>query len=99
MRKQQSEVFRRVLDEAVEKLKISSDSAGSFEHRGIKGDERAAELAAFLEQHLPSEFEVRKGEAIDCTDARTGQLDLVIFDGSCSAPILVGRENVLLPCE
>lgn len=94
-----SDVFRDVLDEAANKLALSSREAATFEQHGIKGDERAAALASFLREHLPGAFDVKKGEAIDFSDARTGQLDLVIFDRNGSAPILVGKENVLLPCE
>ncbi len=94
-----SEVFRAVLDDAANKLALSSREAAKFEHRGIKGDERAAALAEFLRHHLPGAFDVKKGEAIDFSDARTGQLDLVVFDRSGSSPILVGNENLLLPCE
>lgn len=94
-----SAVFRAVLDEAANKLALSSREAATFEHRGIKGDERAAALADFLRHHLPGTFDVKKGEAIDFSDARTGQLDLVVFDRGGSSPILVGNENLLLPCE
>ena len=94
-----SDVFRAVLDEAAKKLALSSQEAVSFEHRGIRGDERAAALAEFLRTHLPRNFDVKKGEAIDFSDTRTGQLDLVVYDQAGSSPILVGNENILLPCE
>lgn len=41
----------------------------------------------------------KKGEAIDFSDTRTGQLDFVIYDKARCAPIRVGNENLLLPCE
>jgi hypothetical protein len=94
-----SEVFRAVLDEAAEKLALSSKGATAFKHSGIRGDERAASLAEFLREHLPGDFDVAKGEAIDYKDARTGQLDLVVYDRSGSSPILIRNENILLPCE
>lgn len=94
-----SDVFRAVLDEAARKLALSSHEATAFKHPGIRGDERAASLAEFLRNHLPGDFDVTKGEAIDFKDARTGQLDLVVYDRSGSSPILIGSENILLPCE
>jgi len=94
-----SEVFHAILDEAARKLALSSQETTAFQHSGIRGDERAASLAEFLRQHLPGDFDVRKGEAIDFKDARTGQLDLVVYDRSGSSPILIGSENILLPCE
>jgi hypothetical protein len=42
---------------------------------------------------------VGKGEAIDCRDNRTGQIDFVVYDRAKCAPILAGSENLLLPCE
>lgn len=97
--KEPSDVFRAVLDEAANKLALSSREVTSFEHHGIKGDERAAALADFLRTHLPGNFDVKKGEAIDFSDTRTGQLDLIVYDRAGSSPILVGNENLLLPCE
>lgn len=94
-----SDVFRGVLDEAARKLALSSQETSAFKHTGIRGDERAATLTTFLREHLPGDFDVAKGEAIDFKDTRTGQLDLVVYDRSGSSPILIGNENILLPCE
>ena len=73
-----SEVFKAVLDSAARQLHIASSEASAFKHTGIRGDERAAALANFLRQHLPSNIGVSKGEAIDFRDRRTGQLDILI---------------------
>jgi len=94
-----SEVFKAVLRQAEEDLVLSSKKATSFEHKGIRGDERAGALAKFFRERLPLSFAVAKGEAIDFRDSRTGQLDLMIFDSAGSAPISSQQENLLLPCE
>ncbi|MBR8510652.1 DUF6602 domain-containing protein [Burkholderia cenocepacia] len=94
-----SEVFKAVLDTAARQLHIASNDATAFHHRGIRGDERAAALANFLKQHLPSNIGVAKGEAIDFRDRRTGQLDILIYDADMSAPISSQSENVLVPAE
>lgn len=94
-----SNVFRAVLNQAARNLALSSQDATPFVHRGIKGDERAGALAEFLRAHLPGDFDVRKGEAADVLNSQTGQLDLIVYDKASSAPILVGNENLLLPCE
>ena len=94
-----SEVFRSVMDKAKQRILLGSSDASDFEHRGIVGDERAGSLAKFFEERLPDRFGVRKGEAIDYCDTRTGQLDFVIYDKARCAPIRVGNENLLLPCE
>ncbi|MDR6395905.1 DUF6602 domain-containing protein [Herbaspirillum seropedicae] len=94
-----SEVFKDVLDSAARQLHIASSEAAAFKHNGIRGDERAANLARFLRQHLPSNIGVAKGEAIDFRDRRTGQLDIVIYDADMTAPISSQSENVLVPAE
>ncbi|WP_295216109.1 DUF6602 domain-containing protein [uncultured Brevundimonas sp.] len=94
-----SDIFRQVLDQAESQLALDASKATNFDHRGLKGNERAAALAAFLTLHLPSVFAVGKGEALDFKDRRTGELDLLIYDRSSAAPIHTGSENVLVPAE
>src|SRR5260370_14990599 len=94
-----SDVFRSVMENAKQRLLLESADAADFEQNGIRGDERAASLADFFSERLHDRFAVEKGEAIDYRDARTGQLDFVIYDRARCAPIRVGRENLLLPCE
>ena len=94
-----SDVFRSVMEKAKQRLLLESTDAADFGQNGIRGDERAASLANFFRERLPDRFGVEKGEAIDYLDTRTGQLDFVIYDRARCAPIRVGRENLLLPCE
>ena len=94
-----SDVFRSVMEKAKQRLLLESAEAADFEQKGIRGDERAASLGNFFRERLPERFGVEKGEAIDYQDTRTGQLDFVIYDQSRCAPIRVGKENLLLPCE
>lgn len=94
-----SEVFKGVLDRAAHLLRIKSQNASAFQHSGIRGDERAAALSEFLKQQLPSGIGVAKGEAIDFSDCRTGQLDIVIYDADIAALISGQSENAILPAE
>lgn len=94
-----SRVFKSVLSRAEKELALGSEKAGDFQHNGIRGDERAASLMRFLQSHLPITMAIAKGEAIDFRDKRSGQLDLIIYDKSASAPIFTGGENVLVPAE
>ena len=87
------------MNKAQQRLLLDSDDAADFEHKGIRGDERASAFAEFFRERLPDRFGVEKGEAIDYLDSRTGQLDFVIFDRARCGPIRVGLENLLLPCE
>lgn len=97
--KNPSQVFRKVLDEAEEKLHLAERSAANFRHRGIRGDEKAAALSDFLAAHLPNTFAIGRGEAIDYRDARTGELDLFIYDRATAAPIQSSGDNLLIPAE
>jgi hypothetical protein len=94
-----SEVFRSVMEKAKKRLLLESDDAADFKHNEIRGNERAASLSELFRERLPDRFGVEKGEAIDFVDARTGQLDFIIYDRARCAPIRAGRENLLLPCE
>jgi len=94
-----SEVFRKVLADARQEVLMASSKAGAFQHHGIRGDERAAGLARFLHEHLPKRFGVGKGEVLDYRDARTGQLDIILYDAVGCGPLSVQSENLLLPCE
>lgn len=97
--KRPSDVFRTVLADARSEVLLGGSRAGAFQHRGVRGDERAGALAKFLRERLPSRFAVGKGEVIDYRDYRTGQLDIIVYDSATCAPISVQSENVLVPCE
>src|SRR6266480_4501784 len=94
-----SAVFASVIDKARKRLLLDADGAEEFEHKVIKGDERAAELAGFLRDRLPARFSITEGEVIDYRDTRTGQLDLIIYDSHTSSPIKKGKKNLLIPAE
>lgn len=94
-----SKIFSSVLENAKEQLFLESHKTKSFKHTGITGDERAAALGEFFRKHLPAHYGVAKGEAIDCRDCRTGQLDIIIYDADLAAPISSLAENILVPAE
>src|SRR5208282_1551612 len=94
-----SPVFREVLTQAERRLSLGSEQAANFEHRGLRGNERAAALAAFLSLHLPGVFGVGKGEARDYLDNVTGELDVFVYDRSTAAPIQTGGDSLIVPAE
>jgi hypothetical protein len=94
-----SALFQRVLTQAHKKLALDAEEAANFEHKGLRGNERAAALAEFLTGHLPSIFKTGKGEARDFQDRVTGELDLFIYDHSTAAPIQSGAEGLIVPAE
>ena len=92
-------VFQQVLRQAEEQLALAGKAAEAFQHRGIRGNERAASLQQFLADRLPGVFAIGKGEAIDYCDTRTGEIDLCIYDQATAAPILTTADNTLIPAE
>jgi len=94
-----SVIFQNVLKQAEEQLALAARQAANFEHKGIRGDERANALREFFVNHLPSTFATRKGEAIDYSDTRTGQIDFCIYDAATASPIQASSENALIPAE
>lgn len=92
-------VFRKVLIQAEQRLALNSEQAANFDHKGVRGNERAAALAEFLQLHLPSVFAVGKGEARDYGDNVSGELDLFIYDRLTAAPIQTGSESLIVPAE
>ncbi len=95
-----SDVFRNVIESARKQLVLDHEKSSAFAHPSIKGNERAASFADFLRQRLPDYLEVTvRGEAIDCYDHRTGELDILIYDKLAARPISQQRESALVPCE
>lgn len=94
-----SKIFANVLGQAEKRLLLDAEKAENFGHKGLRGNERAAALKAFLEERLPAIYAVGSGEAIDFRDHSTGELDLFIYDRSTAAPIQNSTESTLIPAE
>jgi hypothetical protein len=96
--KSASDVFRGVMEKAKKRRLLDSAEAEDFQHKGIRGDERAASLADFFREMLPETFGVeRVRQSITRhKDRATGFRHL--YRARC-APIRAGKENLLLPCE
>jgi hypothetical protein len=94
-----SVIFQDVLKQAEEELAFAARGAENFQHKGIRGDERANALRQFLANHLPNVFATGKGEAIDFEDNRTGQIDFCVYDAATASPIQSSSENSLIPAE
>jgi hypothetical protein len=97
--KYSSIIFKEVLRQAEEQLALAGRQAANYQHRGIRGDERANALREFLSKHIPSSFATGKGEAIDYQDRRTGEIDLCVYDVATASPIQTSGDNALFPAE
>jgi hypothetical protein len=60
-----SEIFKKIMDSA---------QSSSFDHHGIRDDERAAALGDFLRKRLPDVFAITKGEVVDSFDNRESSM-------------------------
>ena len=94
-----SRVFQNVLKQASDRLLLDAGAAENLEHKGLRGNERAAALREFLASHLPAVFEVGNGEAIDFRDSRSGELDLFVYDRATAAALQTSHESALVPAE
>ncbi|RWQ13601.1 DUF6602 domain-containing protein [Mesorhizobium sp.] len=94
-----SKVFQNVLKQAGDRLLLDASAAENLEHNGLRGNQRAAALREFLAKHLPAVFEVGNGEAIDFRDARSGELDLFIYDRATAAALQTSSASALVPAE
>jgi hypothetical protein len=92
-------VFDDVLDRAEEELWVGFERAKAKAHNVLRGTSREDALAGFLESQLPTRFRVTTGEAIDAKEQRTGQLDIVIYDGNRTVPLLKEKSGDVLPAE
>jgi hypothetical protein len=69
------------LEEAEQNLLSAFEKSSKTKHPGSKGDARAKNVADFLQKRLPSGYGVLcHGEIVDYLDARSGEIDILIFD-------------------
>ncbi len=65
---------------------------------GSKGNARAAGVAEFLMNRLPTAYGVQcRGEAVDFLDNRSGEIDIIIYDKSRNA--LLSEDPLWVPAE
>lgn len=76
------------------------EDAAAFDNTSDIGEVREQGLARFLSDRLPSKYKVARGEVVDAGGFQSGQTDILIYDGSSTAPLLTKRNGlVLLPVE
>lgn len=75
------------------------ESAAGFAHKGNRGDSRELALRESLQRWLPDRFGIASGEVIDAIGARSGQIDILIWDQAKNSPLLRNDGLVVLPVE
>jgi hypothetical protein len=83
--------------------KLSATLSGSyntiFEHGSSVGDTREKALIEFLKKVMPGVYGFSPGEVFDEHDARSRQLDLIIYDTNYSVIFSDGTGKILAPVE
>lgn len=89
-----------ILQRAESTMWTEFEDAGAFGNGGDTGEAREQGLVKFLEDRLPDRYHVARGEVVDVAGEQSGQTDILIYDGSTAAPLLSGKNGlVLLPVE
>lgn len=68
-------------------------------HPGAQGDVSEADWHRVLADFLPSRYAVAKAIVIDSTDARSEQLDAVVYDRQYSPRLFRGEGATIIPAE
>ncbi len=68
-------------------------------HSGGKGSQREDIRASFLEDYLPKQYGVGRGEVISPKNMRSGQMDVVIYDAQKCPVLLPSTSHAVYPVE
>lgn len=92
--------LQRLLNNSEQQLWNDFNNAAEFDQRSDIGAARELPLKQFLSEHLPRRYSVGSGEVVDYLGHQTGQLDLIIYDGASTCPLMnLDNGDVLLPAE
>ncbi len=96
--KEQNKAMQSVLREAEQSLLAAFEKSQQNKHSGGKGNARAEALALFLKARLPGRYAVAtSGEVVDHADRRSGEIDIMIYDGQQNVPF--SASPLWLPAE
>lgn len=80
-------------------LQLAFKKTLSYQHNGIKGNERESKIKEFLESKLPHKYKITSGEIINQDNLVSHQIDIIVYNHFDSAPIEVGSNTSILPIE
>ncbi len=84
---------------AAAKLRQDFLGLGAVPHRGLKGDEAARLVRAFLNEHLPKRFCAGSGFILDRKDKISKQTDVVIYDALNCPVYRASEEAAIFPAD
>lgn len=90
--------FQDVFEGSIQGIAADFLKSKSFKHAGTKGSEREIPVQEFFNEHLPSVYQVAKGEAVDLRNRKSPQLDVMIYDQTRNYAFYSG-ESQILPAE
>lgn len=90
--------FKSKFDEAIHNFTGAFIGSKEFNHSLTKGEEREVPLRNFFKKALPGSFEIKPGEAVDCFNSSSPQLDLMIYDKSKTIEFYNGDASII-PAE
>lgn len=91
--------LENILNQAERKLWLDFQSASEYKQNGNIGTSREDTVISFLREHLPKRYELCSGEAVDSQGNHTGQIDIMIYDGSSTCPLVSTGKDCILPSE
>jgi hypothetical protein len=95
--RKKSKAVSAVMTKAEKDLWSAWESAKVFSHNGLRGTARENPLGKFLAARLPGAYGICGGEAVDCFDHHTTQLDLIVYDRIRNCPLV--EDPFLMPAE
>ncbi len=90
--------FKSKFEEAIHNFSGAFIGSKEFKHSLTKGEQREIPLINFLKKALPSNFEIKSGEVVDCYNTSSPQLDIMIYDKSKTIEFF-NLDAVIIPSE
>jgi|SRR5690554_1737031 len=90
--------FQSKFEEAIHNFSGAFIGSKEFQHSLTKGEQREIPLKNFLSKALPSNFEIKSGEVVDCFNSSSPQLDVMIYDKSKTIEFF-NTDAVIIPAE
>jgi hypothetical protein len=95
--RKKSKALSAIMIKAEKDLWSAWESAKVFSHNVLRGTARENPLGKFLAARLPGAYGICSGEAVDCFDNHTTQLDLIVYDRIRNCPL--AEDPFLMPAE
>lgn len=93
------DTYLKMLRKSIKRIEADFEFSADIDHNGSKGSIREYIIEHFLRPFLPKCYGVSGGQAFDCDDNTSRQLDIVIYDDIFSYIAPYGDNFIYFPCE